>query len=200
MPPRSKTEMQITAYHEAGHVVVAYLLGYKPTRATLRAQGNSGGHVRHRGISLPTLADRGKSKVLHRFLQRAEHAFMLTVAGAQAEMVYRAVSGLPEEDPASQGVWNNDAATLVHIELSLERAGCPWSKEHQKGLGKRTHDLLSANWDRVQILALAMLVAYPRGLKRKEIIGFMEMNPDDHETAIERLMRLKGLETAEGKS
>jgi hypothetical protein len=35
--------MEITAYHEAGHVVVAYLLGYRPTRATLRAQGNSGG-------------------------------------------------------------------------------------------------------------------------------------------------------------
>ncbi len=45
MTKRSKSQIEATAYHEAGHAVIAYLLGYKPQSATIVPTVDTAGHV-----------------------------------------------------------------------------------------------------------------------------------------------------------
>jgi ATP-dependent Zn protease len=40
-----KSQRAPTAYHEAGHVVIAYVLGYKPKAATIIPAGDAAGVV-----------------------------------------------------------------------------------------------------------------------------------------------------------
>jgi ATP-dependent Zn protease len=47
----TREEQRISlAYHEAGHAVVAYKLGYKPTLVTIRKSSDSDGMVKHRAF------------------------------------------------------------------------------------------------------------------------------------------------------
>lgn len=47
MTKRNKSQIEATAYHEAGHAVIAYLLGYKPQSATIVPTVETAGHVIH---------------------------------------------------------------------------------------------------------------------------------------------------------
>jgi len=45
MTKRSKSQVEATAYHEAGHTVICYLLGYKPQSVTIVPTVDTAGHM-----------------------------------------------------------------------------------------------------------------------------------------------------------
>ena len=45
MRKRSESQVEATAYHEAGHAVIAYLLGYKPQSVTIAPTFDTAGHL-----------------------------------------------------------------------------------------------------------------------------------------------------------
>jgi hypothetical protein len=47
MTRRSKSQIEATAYHEAGHAVIAYLLGYRPQSVTIVPTADTAGHIIH---------------------------------------------------------------------------------------------------------------------------------------------------------
>jgi ATP-dependent Zn protease len=54
--PRPKSELRHVAIHEAGHAVVAHMLGHKVESVTIRGEGDAGGWT---AIRLPSVSDRG---------------------------------------------------------------------------------------------------------------------------------------------
>jgi len=53
--PRPKSELRHVAIHEAGHAVIAHLLGHKVESVTIRSDGDAGGWT---DIRLPSVSDR----------------------------------------------------------------------------------------------------------------------------------------------
>lgn len=47
---------RLSAIHEAGHATVGYLLGQFPERVSIKAQGNSGGHVAYLQVEAESIA------------------------------------------------------------------------------------------------------------------------------------------------
>lgn len=54
--PRPPAELRHVAIHEAGHAVVAHVLGYRVETVTIQGEGNAGGWT---DVRLPSVSDRG---------------------------------------------------------------------------------------------------------------------------------------------
>lgn len=75
--PRPLEELRHVAIHEAGHAVVAHVLGYRVESVTIRSQGHAGGWT---DIHMPNVSDRGL----------IESRVKIMLAGRAANMVFGA--------------------------------------------------------------------------------------------------------------
>jgi ATP-dependent Zn protease len=158
--PRERTPREATAYHEAGHAVAAWTLGYRPTTATILAAGDSAGQVRHEnpfpGISLEfDGSDRTRLRV--------ERAIMICFAGPVAQKRYR---------PTSWRGWHGAADYATAAELAFRVCGSrEIASAFLKWLDLRAGSLIADHWDAVERVAAALL---ERGaLGHEEIASLM---------------------------
>jgi ATP-dependent Zn protease len=150
-----QVELCRLAYHEAGHAVVAYLLNYKPRLVTIRAFQDTDGRVELRQI--------GPHQPKRRHI---EHRFMVSLAGPLAEV--KQYPGQPDEQ--TQASWWSDCTdhspALKRLNLSAEEL-----ERFIREIGRRTMQLLEANWHKVDLVAKMLLEL--RRLNRRQMIEIM---------------------------
>ncbi len=136
-----------TAYHEAGHTVVAWRLGADPRRATIIPHGDVQGEmIQESPIVEASLEFDGSDHARNRI----ERAIMICFAGPIAQ---RHVA------PRSWRRWHGGPDYVVAFDLALRINGSPRAaKAHMKWLEIRVQDLLERLWDYVEAIAGELLV------------------------------------------
>ena len=135
-----------TAYHEAGHAVVAWRLGFKVRRVTITPGEDHDGFAEHdsplRGIHLDIdNSDRARL--------RAEKAIMICLAGTLAQRRFA---------PRSVRLWQGESDRDLATDLALRINGSgEAATAFLAWLNLRTADLIEAAWDSVEALAGALL-------------------------------------------
>jgi hypothetical protein len=174
------------AYHEAGHAVIARVLGIEVHLATIRPDKFSGGHVTH-GASWPerryeTVEDRGEQvEEWHRRMETAEDRAKLALAGPIAEMKYR---------PTLNGEHFADYSDLFDVAVYLKIASefSPISEvlvpgkplQQTKGEASRlweqlqadTADLVELHWPSIERVAEALLIHEELGQEQIEALVY----------------------------
>jgi hypothetical protein len=90
------TRRQAAAYHEAGHAVVAHMLGYQVLRVSIARKSGSAGHVSWRhpiNRSVISQLERGSEADLDKVRHRIDHAIIVSMAGALAQKRHNPRSG-----------------------------------------------------------------------------------------------------------
>jgi len=137
---------EATAYHEAGHAVAAWKLGYRPISASITAVEESVGEVRHEnpfpGVNLEfDGSDLARSRV--------ERAIMIRLAGPIAQKRYR---------PTSWRRWQGGADYAVAADLALRVCGSgEVASAFLKWLDLRAKALIENHWPAVERLAIALI-------------------------------------------
>ena len=146
---------QRVAYHEAGHAVVACLLGNWPVRISIRKYRKTAGRVTFR---MTTLSDRSD----------VERQIMIVLAGPFAEGIH-----LEEEIECADLTkgWGNDAVQFLGLRdlLDLDEIG---KDEVVSAVAVRVRELLMSNWRKVDIVA-RLLLDMTR-LTRRQLVFIME--------------------------
>ncbi len=143
----SPTARTATAYHEAGHLVVAWRLGLPVHRASIIRDAHAHGFVQHKN---PLFGIRLEMDGTDRARLRAEKAIMVSLAGPIAQRRYNSRSWR-----SAHGNQDYDTAT----ELVLYANGSPEAASaHLRWLEIRTADLLNACWHVVEGLSAELLV------------------------------------------
>src|SRR5262245_381654 len=138
------------AYHEAGHAVIARVLGIEVRLATIRPDKFSAGHVTH-GASWPdredangTIAAEDREEEWQQRMEMAEDRAKLALAGPIAEMKYL---------PTLNGEHFADSSDLLNVAVYLKIAGgfSPISEVLVPGKPLRqTNGEVSQLWERLQ--------------------------------------------------
>jgi hypothetical protein len=137
---------EATAYHEAGHAVAAWSVGYRPTTASIEAGNDSVGQVRHEepfpGISFEfDGSDMARLKI--------ERAIMICLAGPIAQKRYRR---------SSWRKWHGVADYATATELALRACGSSdIARAFLKWLALRAESLVDDHWSAVERVAIALL-------------------------------------------
>jgi hypothetical protein len=136
---------QASAYHEAGHAVAAWKLGYRSISASIVAVDDSVGEVRHENPYGNNARYDGSE--LGRL--RIERAIIIRLAGPIAQKRYR---------PTSWRRWQGGADYAVAADLALQ----VWdsgeiASAFLKWLDLRAKALVEQNWPAVERLANALL-------------------------------------------
>lgn len=141
-----RTALAATAYHEAGHGVVAWRLGFKVRRVTIEPGKDHDGFVEHdsplRGVRLDIDgSDRARL--------RAEKAIMICLAGILAQRRFA---------PRSVRQWHGEADRDLAADLALRINGSgEAATAFLRWLDLRTADVIESAWDSVESLAAALL-------------------------------------------
>ena len=146
MIQRRKSQIEATAYHEAGHAVIAYLLGYKPQSATIVPTVDATGHVIHANPLHGFQLDIDGSDEVRR---RVESAITICFAGPIAQKRYS-----PRSWRRVHGQWDYD--TIAELGLRV----CGSDEQATAFIRWReivTLDLIKANWPRIQQVARQLL-------------------------------------------
>jgi hypothetical protein len=146
MRTRSKSQAEATAYHEAGHAVIAYFLGYKPEFVTIIPTVDSAGHIIHpnplHGIQLD-IDDSSETRL------RVESAITICFAG-----------------PIAQQRYNSRSWRRVHGQVDYEKIAelglqvCGSDEQANAFLRWReivACDMVKAHWLRIQLVAGQLL-------------------------------------------
>lgn len=160
---------RLTAIHEAGHAVVASLLGL--TVSHLEIVGNP----RELGSCHTLRLPKGKP-VAHE--HALEDALLVSCAGIVAESLERGDGGWDECSP--------DLNQAVHLALELT-GDCEGAHALLLRTRRRLRRALSRHWDRVEALAAALISA--KRLDRREVEAIL--NPILYPPP-ERARRLRG--------
>lgn len=143
---RSKSAQTASAYHEAGHAVIAYMFGYKPQAATIIPTIDTAGSVSHpnplRGIRLDIDgSDRARLRV--------EKAIIICLAGPLAQRHHNRRSWRSYHGQSDYELINELALRICG---SAEQASA-----FLKWLEIVAHDLVKMHWRQITKVAMALL-------------------------------------------
>lgn len=138
---------KVTAYHEAGHTVVAWRLGASPRTVTIIVRGNVQGEmIQESPVILADLDYDGSDHARNRI----ERAIMICLAGPIAQRHFA---------PRSWRHWHGGPDYVTALDLALRINGSPKAaKAHIKWLEIRTQDLLESLWGYVDDIADDLLM------------------------------------------
>jgi hypothetical protein len=175
------------AYHEAGHAVIARVLGIEVLRATIRPDEFFAGHVMH-GARWPdredangTIAAEDREEEWQRRMEMAEDRAKLALAGPIAEMKYR---------PTLNGEHFANYSDLFNVAVYLKIAGgfrpiseilVPGKPLQQTNgevsrlweqLQADTADLVELHWLSIERVAEALLIHEELGQEEIEALVY----------------------------
>jgi hypothetical protein len=173
------------AYHEAGHAVIARVLGTEVHLATIRPDKFSAGHIMH-GASWPdredangTVAAEDREEEWYRRMEMAEDRAKLALAGPIAEMKYR---------PTLNGEYFADYEDLLNVATYLKIAsgftfevlvpGKPLQQDNRlaaalwERLQADTADLVELHWPSIERVAEALLIHEELGQEEIEALVY----------------------------
>jgi hypothetical protein len=131
-----------TAYHEAGHTVVAWRLGAGPRAVTIVPHGDVQGEMIQEAPLIDADLDFDGSDHAR---NRVERAIMICLAGPIAQRHFM---------PSSWRHWHGGPDYITALNLALQVNGSPRAaKAHLKWLEIRTQDLLESLWTYVKGIA-----------------------------------------------
>lgn len=137
---------EATAYHEAGHAIIAWNLGYQPTTASIEAGNDSVGQVRHEN-PFPGISFKFDGSDIARL--KIERAIMICLAGPLAQKRYRR---------SSWRRWHGAADYATATELALRACGSnEIASAFLKWLELRTKSLVADHWRTIERVAIALL-------------------------------------------
>jgi ATP-dependent Zn protease len=142
LPVRSPEEWVRIARHEAGHAIVAHVLGATVTHVSILPDGEAGGHVDYRNVFVIEGPYRARGEY---FVEEIERRTMISLAGGVAEN--RRWSYLDELVP-----WETEEARDLIRQIDRFRV-----EERLRELSRRTEELLAANHDHFAAVACALL-------------------------------------------
>jgi len=135
-----------TAYHEAGHTVVAWRLGANPKSATIIPDGEVQGEISREALFEPPLDFDGSDHARNRI----ERAIMICLAGPIAQRHFA---------PRSWRRWHGASDYQTAFDLALRINGSSSAaKAHLKWLEMRTQDLVRSLWSFVERIAGDLLM------------------------------------------
>jgi ATP-dependent Zn protease len=143
---RKGMSREATAYHEAGHAVAAWYLGYRPATASILAGDDSAGQVRHEnpfpGINFEfDGSDWTRLKI--------ERAIMICLAGPIAQRRHRRTSWRR---------WHGAADYAAASELALRAYGSgEIANAFLKWLDFRAKSLVENHWSAIERVAISLL-------------------------------------------
>jgi hypothetical protein len=146
MTRRSKSQIEATAYHEAGHAVIAYLLGYRPQSVTIVPTADTAGHIIHANPLHGFQLDIDGSDEAR---LRVENVVTICFAGLIAQKRYN-----PRSWRRAHGQWDYEKIA----ELGLRVCG---SGEQATAFIRWREivacDMVKAHWPRIQLVAGQLL-------------------------------------------
>lgn len=135
-----------TAYHEAGHTVVAWRLGADPKSATIVSQGAVQGEMTQES---PFVGADLKYDGSDHVRNRIERAIMICLAGPMAQRHFSA---------RSWRSWHGGSDYAMAFDLALRVNGSPKAaRAHLKWLEIRVQALIVSLWDYVEAIAGELL-------------------------------------------
>jgi hypothetical protein len=143
---RSAAQVEATAYHEAGHAVIAYVLGYRPQCVTIVPTADTAGHIIHtnplHGFQLnPDTSDEARLRI--------ESLITICFAGPIAQKRYN-----PRSWRRAHGEWDYEKIA----ELGLRVCG---SAEQASAFIRWREivacDMVRAHWPHIQLVAGRLL-------------------------------------------
>lgn len=160
MGKRHHTKIERTAYHEAGHAVMSYLLGRRFRHVTIIPSKDAHGHIAHRPWLAQTYQDIETTRDRlgdHRIRMRLEREIIISLVGFIADEHF---SGKRDYVGA-----RGDSEMATHLAIRLCDSG-PSAKAYLHWLVIRAREAITneLNWKGVEALAAALL-------QRKRIKG-----------------------------
>ena len=172
MPRRTRAEIEATAYHEAGHTVVAHFLGRPIQSLTIRQRGNRAGHV--------------KSYSKRTGDERLVETLMVRSAGIEAEALFVWLWGSAEQIEAAErrglrGA-SDDAREIARL------LGKDWDKKAERreviqeiaDIGRRVRRVLTAPGSFCAWQAVAAELLKRRTLRGEEARSIIEQAFETH--------------------
>jgi hypothetical protein len=146
MPKRSTSQFEATAYHEAGHAVIAYVLGYRPQCVTIVPTVDTTGHIIHPNPLDGIQLNHGS---LDEARLRIESLITICFAGPIAQKRYN-----PRSWRRTHGQW--DYEKIAELGLRV----CDSTEQASAFIRWReivACDMVRANWPRIQLVAGQLL-------------------------------------------
>ena len=137
---------EATAYHEAGHAVAAWRLGYRSIGASITAGHEFAGEVTHESVFRGGNVEFNESELTR---SRVERAIIIRLAGPIAQKRYRRTSWRR---------WQGGADYAVAADLALRVCGSgELASAFLKWLELRAKALIEEHWPAVERVANALL-------------------------------------------
>jgi hypothetical protein len=143
---RSKSQIEATAYHEAGHAVIAFLLGYRPQSVTIVPTFDTAGHI---------------------IQDNPLHGFQLDLDGSdEARLRVETVITICFAGPIAQKRYNPRSWRRAHGQWDYEKIAelalrvCGSSEQATAFIRWReivACDMVKAHWPRIQLVAGQLL-------------------------------------------
>lgn len=180
------TRREATAYHEAGHAVVAHMLEYQVRRVSIAPKCGSDGRVSWRNPiknrSVRSKLEYGSEADLDRVRYLIDHAIIVCMAGAFAQKRHNprtgwrySGSGAARGEFLLKGSDDQQALELMSRVYEDEKVRAAYSRY----LEARAEDLVKRYWSKIERLAITLL-------DRETISGDIReaMMPDEIKKAI----------------
>jgi hypothetical protein len=146
MSKRSTSQVEATAYHEAGHAVIAYVLGYRPQSVTIVPTVDTAGHI----INTNPL-----------------HGFQLEIdSSAEARLRIESLITICFAGPIAQKRYNPRSWRRAHGQWDYEKIAelglrvCGSAEQASAFIRWReivACDMVRAHWPRIQLVAGQLL-------------------------------------------
>jgi hypothetical protein len=157
MKRRSEASRLVTAYHEAGHIVAAHVLGYSLGKATIVPEDGVHGTASHANPLYRKNIEWDDSPRVQRLV---EHSMLIAIAGPLAQKRH-----------APRSHWRKGAQNDFHhyVDLLIRMEGNAKVRDkYQEYVWAKAEALIAKNWRLIDQLAHTLM---QRGtMKRKEIL------------------------------